>query len=151
MPEAPSVTRVVRAARAAVDEHLNLKRLVGQVEAAFSRPEPQASRGPDVVAARLDALRGPLRAHFDEEERAGLFEQIERDAPEHATLCARLRDEHETILRRLDTLRTASPLDRRRPPWITEVRHLLDEVHGHETREADLLTRALDGSTPAAD
>jgi hemerythrin-like domain-containing protein len=148
MTQAPAVTR---AARAAVDEHRNLRRLVTQVEAAFSRPEPHAGSGPDVVAARLDALRGPLRAHFDEEERAGLFEQIERDAPEHASLCARLRNEHETILRRLDTLRGAPPLDRRRPLWISEVRRLLDEVHGHETRETDLLTRTLDGSTAAVD
>jgi hemerythrin-like domain-containing protein len=148
MTKAPSVTR---AARAAVNEHLQLRRLVGQVEEAFSRPVPHASSGPDVVAARLDELRGPLRAHFDEEERAGLFEQIERDAPEHASLCARLRGEHETILRRLDTLRGASPLERRRPLWITEVRHLLDEVHGHEARESELLARALDGGTPAAD
>lgn len=148
MTQAPSVTR---AARVAVDEHRNLRRLVTQVEAAFSRPEPHASSGPDVVAARLDALRGPLGAHFDEEERAGLFDQIERDAPEHASLCERLKGEHETILRRLDTLREASPVDRRRPLWMAEVRHLLDEVHGHETRETDLLNRTLDGSTAAAD
>jgi hemerythrin-like domain-containing protein len=148
MTMAPSVDR---AARAAVDEHLQLRRLVGQVEQAFSRPEPHAASGPDVVAARLDELTGPLRAHFEEEERAGLFEQIEQEAPEHASLCARLRGEHETILRRLDMLRGASPLDRRRPLWITEVRHLLDEVHGHESRETELLTRALDRATPAAD
>jgi len=148
MTKAPSVRH---AARAAVDEHLQLRRLVGQVEQAFSRPEPRSASGPDMVAARLDALTGPLRAHFEEEERAGLFEQIEREAPEHATLCARLRGEHEAILRRLDTLRRASPLDRRRPLWISEVRHLLDEVHGHESREAELLTRALDGATPAGD
>jgi len=148
MTKAPSVSR---AARAAVDEHLQLRRLVGQVEQAFSRPEPHEAVGPDVVAARLDELRGPLRAHFDEEERAGLFEQIEIDAPEHASLCARLRGEHETILRRLDTLRSTHPIERRRPLWIAEVRHLLDEVHGHESRETELLTRALDRATPAGD
>jgi hemerythrin-like domain-containing protein len=142
---------VNRAARTAVNEHRDLNRLVSQVEAAFSRPGAHAGSGPDVVAARLDSLRGPLRAHFDDEERAGLFEQIERDAPEHASACARLRDEHQTILRRLDTLRAAAPLERRRPLWMSEVRHLLAEVHGHEDRETDLLNRALDGSTPAAD
>jgi hemerythrin-like domain-containing protein len=147
--QAPSVARAVQTA---VSEHRNLNRLVAQVEAAFSRPgQPHAGSGPDVVAARLDALRGPLRAHFDEEERAGLFEQIERQAPEHAAHCARLREEHETILRRLDTLRAASPVERRRPLWIHEVRRLLDEVHGHEARETDLLNRTLDGSTAAGD
>jgi len=142
---------VNRAARTAVNEHRDLNRLLSQVEAAFSRPGAHAGSGPDVVAARLDSLRGPLRAHFDDEERAGLFDQIERDAPEHASACARLRDEHQTILRRLDTLRAAAPLERRRPLWTSEVRHLLAEVHGHEDRETDLLNRALDGSTPAAD
>ena len=147
--QVPSVTRAVQTA---VSEHRNLNRLVGQVEAAFSPPgRPHAGSGPDVVAARLDALRGPLRAHFEEEERAGLFEQIERTAPEHAGACARLRDEHETILRRIDTLRSASPLERRRPMWLHEVRRLLAEVHGHEARETDLLSRTLDGSTPAGD
>jgi hemerythrin-like domain-containing protein len=147
--QAPSVTRAVQTA---VSEHRNLGRLLAAVEAAFSRPGlPHAGSGPDVVAARLDELRGPLRAHFDEEERAGLFEQIEREAPEQANACARLRDEHETILRRLDTLRGASPVERRRPLWIREVRRLLDEVHGHEVRETDLLSRTLDASTPAVD
>jgi hemerythrin-like domain-containing protein len=145
------VTVASRAARRAVNEHRDLNRLVAQVEEAFSRPGAHAASGLDVVAARLDSLRGPLRAHFDEEERAGLFEQIERGAPEHASACARLRDEHETILRRIDTLRAASPLERRRPLWLSEVRRLLDEVHGHEDRETDLLNRALDGGAPAAD
>jgi hemerythrin-like domain-containing protein len=163
--EAPDVTSVLgrsamthqvpsasRAVQAAVSEHRNLNRLVRQVEAAFSPAGgPHAGSGPDVVAARLDALCGPLRAHFDEEERAGLFEQIERTAPEQARACARLRDEHETILRRIDTLRAAPPLERRRPMWIDEVRRLLAEVHGHEARESDLLNRTLDGSTPAGD
>lgn len=146
--QAPSVARAVRTA---VSEHRTLRRLVTQVEAAFAKELPHADCGPDVVAARLDALRGPLRAHFDDEERAGLFDQIEHEAPEQAGVCARLRDEHETILRRLDTLRAASPVERRRPLWIHEVRRLLDEVHGHESRESELLSRTLDGSTPAGD
>jgi hemerythrin-like domain-containing protein len=144
----PSVNRAVLTV---VSEHRNLRRLVAEVEAAFSMPTPHEECGPDVVAARLDSLCGPLRAHFEEEERAGLFDQIERDAPEHASACARLRDEHATILRRLDTLRTAPPVERRRPLWITEVRRLLDEVYRHEERESDLLTRTLDGSTAAGD
>jgi hypothetical protein len=142
---------VARAALSAAGEQGSLRRLLAQVESAFAGPSPFSASGPDVVAAKLDELRGPLRAHFDEEERAGLFEQIERDAPEHATACTRLREEHETILRRLDTLRAASPVERRRPLWIHEVRRLLDEVHGHESRETDLLNRTLDGSTSAGD
>lgn len=148
MIQAPSVRE---AARTAVGEHVNLRRLLSGVLSAFGRTGPHAGSGPDMVAARLDTLRGPLRAHFDEEERAGLFEQIEERAPEHASACDRLRREHQSLLSRLDLLRSASPVERRGPTWSREVRTLVDELTGHELREADLLNRALDGGAPAAD
>jgi hypothetical protein len=92
-----------------------------------------------------------LGAHFEEEERARFFEEIEELSPEQAPVCARLRGEHEGLIRRLDSLRTASPESRRGPTWGRDVRALLDDLARHEARENDLLTRALDGSTPAAD
>jgi outer membrane protein TolC len=85
------------------------------------------------------------------EERAGLFEQIEERSPEQAPVCDRLRREHASLIRRLDTLRATPPLDRRQPGWSGAVRTFLDELSGHENCETDLLTRALDGSTAAAD
>jgi hypothetical protein len=103
------------------------------------------------VAAGLDTLRGPLGAHFDDEERAHLYEEIEELAPEQANVCARLKGEHEALIRRLDSLRGASPEERRGPTWAREVRALLADVAGHEERETDLLTRTLDGSTSAGD
>jgi len=142
---------VPRAAHTAAEEHRRLRALLAQVEGAFGRTAPRALTGPDVVAAGLDTLRGPLGAHFEEEERARLYEEIEELAPEQAHVCARLRGEHEGLIRRLDTLRTASPEARRGPTWAREVRALLADVAGHEERETDLLTRALDGSTAAAD
>jgi len=148
MIHSPSVRQ---AARTAASEHVNLRRLLSQVLGAFSRSVPRAGSGPDVVAARLDALRGPLHAHFEEEERAGLFEQIEERAPEHASACERLRREHTSLLGRLDTLRAASPVERRGPTWGREVRSFVDELSGHETRESDLLSRTLDGGAPAGD
>ncbi len=144
----PSVTH---AARAAFSEHVTLRQLLGQVVAAFGGPTSLGAAGPDVVAARLDTLRGPLRAHFDEEERAGLFEQIEERAPEHAAACTQLRREHRRLLTRLDALRGAGPFERRGPEWSREVRTFVDDLNGHEARETDLLTRTLDGSTAAAD
>lgn len=142
---------VERAARLAASEHVNLRRLLAQVLGAFSRPGPHSGSGPDVVAARLDALRGPLWAHFEEEERAGLFEQIETAAPEHASSCDRLRREHESLLQRLDALRGTSPVERRGPSWSSEVRGFVHDLTAHEARESDLLGRTLDGSTPAGD
>jgi hemerythrin-like domain-containing protein len=140
-----------RAAFTAADEHRRLRDLVTQVERAFGRNSPHAASGPDVVAARLDTLRGPLGAHFEEEESARLFEEIEERAPEQAPACARLRNEHKSLMRRLDLLRGVSPEARRGPTWAHEVRALLADLTRHEERETDLLTRTLDGSIAAAD
>jgi len=148
MREEPSVTH---AARAAVSAHGSLRQLLSRVVAAFGGPTSLAAGGPDVVAARLDTLRGSLAAHFDEEERAGLFEQIEERAPEQASTCTRLRRQHQRFLQRLDLLRRATPVERRGPAWTREVRSLVDDITGHEACETDLLTRALDGGTAAVD
>jgi hypothetical protein len=142
---------VPQAARTAFSEHRRLRELLAQVDNAFAVASPRAGSGPDVVAARLDSLRGPLRAHFEEEERGRLFEEIEERSPEQAPLCARLRGEHGGLLRRLDSLRTASPESRRAPAWSREVRAFLAELAGHEEIETDLLTRTLDGSIGAGD
>jgi len=142
---------VPRVARDVFDEHRRLRALLAQVEEAFARAVPRAASGPDVVAARLDTLRGPLGAHFEEEERAQLFEEIEELTPEQAPVCARLRGEHSGLIRRLDSLRTASPEARREPRWVRDVHVLLEDLARHEARESDLLNRALDGSTGAGD
>lgn len=138
-------------ARAVVKEHVELRRLLAQIEGSFQRPTARAGIGPDEVAARLDTLRGPLRAHFDEEERNHLFEEIEALAPEQAGTCARLLGEHTTLIGRLDTLRSASPVERRGAAWAEGVRSLLADLASHEQRETELLTRTLDGSTEAQD
>jgi len=148
MPNAPVLPRV---ARNVVEEHRALRALLAEVEQAFARPSPHAASGPDVVAARLDTLRGPLGAHFEEEERARLFEEIEDRAPDQAPVCARLLADHEGLIRRLDSLRAASPESRRRPTWTHDVRVFLDDLSSHEERETDLLTRTLDGSIGALD
>jgi hypothetical protein len=144
----PAITTV---ARNAVREQVALRALLDQVAVAFVRSPPRTGCDPDVVAARLDTLCGPLRAHFEEEERARLFETIEEHAPEHASACTRLRDEHRTLLERLDRLRRASPVERRGGGWMGEVRRFLADVLNHEDREADLLQRALDGGAAAED
>jgi hypothetical protein len=144
-------TPIRYSALSAANEHVNLRRLLAQVVAAFGRPDPDRGSGPDVVAARLDTLRGPLCAHFDEEERAGLFEQIEETAPEQARACDRLRSEHRSLLQRLDSLRTASPVERRGPAWGKGVRAFVDELTRHEASESEILSRAIDDATPAVD
>jgi hypothetical protein len=142
---------IPHAALTAAEEHRRLRALLAQVEGAFGRATPRAATGPDVVAAGLDTLRGPLGAHFEEEERAHLYEEIEVRAPEQATVCARLKGEHQGLIRRLDSLRAASPEARRGPTWACDVRAFLADLAGHEERETDLLTRTLDGSIGAGD
>jgi hypothetical protein len=142
---------IPHAALTAAEEHRRLRSLLVHIEGAFGKSVPRAATGPDVVAAGLDTLRGPLGAHFEEEERAHLYEEIEELAPEQAPVCARLRSEHRALIQRLDLLRTASPEARRGPTWAREVRSFLDDLAGHEERETDLLTRTLDGSIGALD
>jgi hypothetical protein len=142
---------VPHAAHTAAEEHRRLRALLAQVEGAFGQALPRALTGPDAVAAGLDTLRGPLGAHFEEEERQHLYEEIEELAPEQAPVCERLKSEHHGLIRRLDALRQASPEARRGPTWGREVRALLADLAFHEERENDLLTRTLDGSIAAAD
>jgi hypothetical protein len=142
---------VATAARRAVRTQRAQRGRVEQVQAAFPRSPLRRGCGPDEVAARLDTLRGPLQAHFDEEERAHLFETIEAQAPEHSADCERLRGEHHSLMLRVDVLRQASPERRRHGGWVSDVRTWLDDLSRHESREAELLLRALDGGEPAED
>jgi Hemerythrin HHE cation binding domain len=160
MSHPPSVTgsprsrrsmRSVRSAGTVAEEHRLLRALIAEIEAALKGKPLRHSSGLDVVAVRLDTLRGPLGAHFDEEERAGLFERIEEAAPEHAAACARLREDHGRLLIRLDALRRVTPEGRRGAEWARGVRALIEELSDHETRETDLLVRSLDGGSGAPD
>jgi hypothetical protein len=138
-------------ARAVAEDHRALRAVVAGIHSALDAGRARRATGPDVVAVGLDQLRGRLGAHFDEEERGGLFQQIVELAPEQANACARLRGEHVSLLARLDELRTARPEARRSAAWGAGVRALLDELDGHEARENEILTRVLDGSVEAQD
>jgi hypothetical protein len=144
-------SRARSSARVVAEDHRALRAVVVEIQAALDVGSERRATGPDVAAARRDTLRGRLNAHFDEEERAGLFQQIAELAPEQAHACARLRGEHVLLLARLDELRAARPEARRSPAWGGGVRALLDELDGHEARENEILTRVLDGSVEAQD
>jgi hypothetical protein len=145
MTQGLSVAQITR--RRTAGEHDKLRRLLAQVEAAFGRPEPRAASGPDVVAAGLDTLRGPLCAHFEEEERNGLFERIPVFGPQGPPEQARLRIEHQELIRDLDSLRSVSALERRGPQWLRDVRRFMEQLAGHESRE----TALVDDETSAED
>jgi hypothetical protein len=127
-------------------EHRALHALLDEIE--------KASAGPDTattLAARLDVLRERLAAHFDGEERSGLFEQVRELAPEQAHECAKLCDEHLDLLRQVDELRAADRGTRSTADWAQGVRGVLAHLGRHESRENELLTRVLDGSMEAQD
>jgi hypothetical protein len=130
-------------------EHRALRSLLDEIEEATARPTSPKARGR--LVERLDAVRERLAAHFDGEERSGLFEQIRELAPDRAQDCAKLCDEHLSLLKRVDDLRTVGPGVRDTPEWLAGVRVLLSELAHHESAENELLTRVLDGGDQAQD
>ena len=149
MANAPVLPRVVRNV---VEEHRALRALLAEVERAFARPSPHAASGPDVVAARLDTLRGPLGAHFEEEERA---RAVRGDRGARPRPGARLLPPPRRARGAHPPARRAARVEPRSPgagpTWTHDVRAFLDDLSGHEERETDLLTRTLDGSIGALD
>lgn len=144
-------SKTARTTGAIAEEHRMLRSLLAEIEGALKGRTPRRNSGLDVVAVRLDTLRGPLGAHFDEEERAGLFERIEQRAPDQATACARLKSEHEGLLGRLDELRAVPPEGRRGAEWTRGVKTFLDQLADHEERETELLRQSVDDAGGAPD
>jgi iron-sulfur cluster repair protein YtfE (RIC family) len=128
-------------------EHHALHALLEEIE----RATADTAAAADEVKPRLDALRERLAAHFEGEEQGGLFEQIMEEAPEQAHECEKLCNEHEGLLRQVDDLRAADAATRADPEWAQGVRALLAALASHESRENEILTRALDGSMEAQD
>ncbi len=112
-----------------------------------------AKRG--IFAARVVDLRHQLARHFTGEEQDGLFEQIQRFAPETADACARLRAQHATILAGLDRARDELPPASAGPAviekWVGSVRAVLAEVKAHEEHEDTMLLAALEGGSGVPD
>lgn len=140
-----------RPARLAAGDHHAVHSVVAEIRSALGGRDPRPATGPDVVAARLDQLRGQLSALYEEEERAGLFEQIVSLAPDQTPTCAGLRAEHLDLVARIDDLRAARAEARRSPAWSVEVLALLEALRAHESRENELLVGVLDGSVEAQD
>jgi hypothetical protein len=137
-----------------LEEHRHLLRALTTLDAAVRSPEGfAAKRG--VVAGRIVDLRRQLARHFAAEERGGLFERIQRSAPENADVCARLRQQHVAILAGLDRARDELPSPSAAAAaiesWEASVRAVLAEIGSHEQREDVLLLAALEGGRGAPD
>jgi hypothetical protein len=130
-------------------EHRELNALLDDIQQTSARATTAELM--DNLVGLLGDLHGRLAAHFDGEERGGLFEQIRELAPEQAHECAKLCDEHDALLKRVDHLRTAETEVRSSPEWVAGLRVLLSELAHHEAAENELLTRVLDGGDQAQD
>jgi iron-sulfur cluster repair protein YtfE (RIC family) len=137
-----------------LDHHRRMNESIVALESTVRTTDRvEAPRG--VVTACVVALRHELARHFASEEDAGLFDQIERNAPETAEACVRLQAQHAAILAELDHLRDSLPPTgtppREAESWAAAVRALVAEVRAHERREDELLLAALDRSDGAPD
>jgi iron-sulfur cluster repair protein YtfE (RIC family) len=128
-------------------EHRALNTLLDEIEQASA----DAATAAETLPPRLHTLHERLADHFETEEEGGLFEQILELAPEQAHECEKLCNEHQGLLTRVDALRTADAETRADPGWGASVRAVLGELNSHESRENELLSRVLDGSTEAQD
>jgi len=128
--------------RLPVGDHVVVDALVREIRAALAG-EGGLAAGLDLVAARLDQLRGRLSAHFDDEERAGLFEQVTIRLPRRRPDCERLRDDHRQLLGALDRLRAAREEARRDPAWGEGVRCLLAALADHAVLEDEIVVELL--------
>ncbi|MGD8896273.1 MAG: hemerythrin domain-containing protein [Acidobacteriota bacterium] len=128
-------------------EHRALHALLEEIERASDDTRTAANE----IKPRLDTLRDQLAAHFEGEEEGGLFEQIMEEAPEQAHECQKLCDEHSGLLDKVDDLRSADAETRANPGWGARVRAFLEDLDRHESRENEILIRALDGSMEAQD
>lgn len=140
-------------AQAIVGEH----RALHQLRAALRRDVAAVADGREQswragVAARLVELRTRLEAHFQQEERAGLFEHLAESGSEHVPAATRLRREHDALRAALARLCPGADEAQESAPALAErVRTFLDDLAAHEERENELLVRGLDNSLAAAD
>lgn len=135
---------------AVLEEHRGLRASLDEIRAALAPGGGGHRAWRDSLAAGLEQLRPRLEAHFGVEERSGLFEGIEQACPETAPACARLREEHRSLLVRLDAVR-ADVGEAEAEALRGRLRGVLDDLGRHEESEHDLLARALDGAVAAQD
>jgi iron-sulfur cluster repair protein YtfE (RIC family) len=137
-----------------LDDHRRMRDAIIALEA-IVRTGSDVGRRRGVVAALVVAFGHELARHFVAEEEGGLFEQLEREAPETAAACARLRAQHVAILEELDRLRESLPPARAprtdKESWTAAVRGLVALVREHERCEDELLLDTVERAVAATD
>jgi hemerythrin HHE cation binding domain-containing protein len=138
-----------------LEDHRRMNESIAALESIVRTARTLAGAPRGRVAGLVTDLRRRIGRHFAAEEEGGLFEQIERSAPDAAEHCARLRAQHAAILTALDRSRTELPpqpaASAALESWAASLRAVLAEVKAHEEREDALLLTALDGGRGAPD
>jgi len=138
-------------------QHKQLRVALDELNALLqSAPQIEATAGwLSKLAARLHDLLPVLAAHFEHEERSGLFAEIQAAWPETATTCARLLAEHKALLEGLEGVRVSTAAGPTAVQTLPELmgrgQALMRTLATHEEAENELLVRVLDGALAAQD
>jgi hypothetical protein len=139
-------------------QHSRLRAVLGALAAALAAaPEPgTVADWLRALAASFTELGVRLAAHFEHEERSGLFSSIVEARPEALHTCVRLRAEHASFLERIGEL--SGEAARGVPSGATALGELvvraqavIDDLQRHEQTENALVSESLDGSVAAQD
>ncbi len=96
------------------------------------------------LAHRLGDLRARLSGHFEAEEQAGLYDDLEEADPALVHTAQRLRLEHDRLRHGVERLQAdAEGGCADLPGLASRVRDLLKDLEHHEARENEALTRSL--------
>lgn len=140
-----------------LEEHRLLHSHLERIDSTLAAPPPPGAVAAWVagLASSLRELLPLLRGHFKREEEGRLFAQVQELWPNTAQVCARLLDEHGTLLTRLERLQAeteAKRLDEQAlPALVARLRALSKDLALHEERENELLVRSLDDAMAAQD
>ncbi len=104
------------------------------------------------LAHRLADLRGRLSVHFEAEEQAGLYADLEEADPALVRAAQRLRLEHDRLRLSVERLQAEAEGSCSDLPGLAgRVRQLLKDLEHHEARENEALTRSLADGFGAGD
>lgn len=104
------------------------------------------------LAHRLADLRARLSVHFEIEEQAGLYDDLEEADPALGRAAQRLRLEHDRLRHGVERLQAdAEGACADLPGLAGRVRDLLKDLEHHEARENEALTRSLADGFGAGD
>jgi iron-sulfur cluster repair protein YtfE (RIC family) len=124
-------------------QHGHLRDMIGQIQATLTnRPDRR-----DVIVHEIAALLKELEVHFHEEEDAGFFDQIDACAPQLTSETARLKEEHQVLLKQMRSLTALAETCEGSDPWWerlkTDFHQFSLTIMHHEAAENQLLQRAF--------